>query len=165
MSSSVRRPSSMSGSSAISSGLPANADGLAYGESPKPVGPSGSTCHSDWRAPDRYSRKVTAAGPRSPMPKRPGNELGCSNTPARRRSSFFDKWSVQFYAPETSPGWWQPGGLMSTRREVLTSVLGVGMMSLAAACGGGAAQAAAAGTVAPAKPTSAAAAPTTQAAA
>jgi peptide/nickel transport system substrate-binding protein len=47
---------------------------------------------------------------------------------------------------------------MATRRGFLTSVLGVGAMSLLAACGGGASQTPAASTSAPAKPTTAPAA-------
>ncbi len=40
------QPRSTSGSSATISGLPANADGLWYGESPGPTGVVGNHCHS-----------------------------------------------------------------------------------------------------------------------
>ena len=51
------QPLSIRGSSATSSGEPANADTLAYGELPGPIGFSGSICHRLWPADASQSMK------------------------------------------------------------------------------------------------------------
>ncbi len=72
------------GSSATINGLPANADTLWYGEFAGPMGAVGSSCQTDWPAPTSQSTNWNAAGPKSPMPCGPGNEVVCSSTPAER---------------------------------------------------------------------------------
>jgi len=56
-------------------GLPAKAEKHWYGESPYPVGFSGSTCHNFCPAAKRESANSQAQGPRSPIPKGPGIEV------------------------------------------------------------------------------------------
>ena len=84
-SSAPSQPPSRSGSAATSSGEPANADTLAYGELPGPTGVSGSVCHRLCRPDASQSMKCNADGPKSPLPCGPGSEVGCSSTPASRR--------------------------------------------------------------------------------
>src|SRR5690606_32605454 len=62
------RPSSESACRLIKSGLPANAEGLSYGEKPAPGGPTGNICHQRWPAAARKSANSNASGPRSPTP-------------------------------------------------------------------------------------------------
>ncbi len=69
-------PSRTSESKLMSSGFPAKLERDWYGELPYPVGPTGSTCHS--LCPIRCSVSSHSSAPRpiSPMPNRPGKDVG-----------------------------------------------------------------------------------------
>ena len=68
--------------------LPAKAEQLWYGLSPKPVGDSGSICHTCWPARARKSTKSYAPLPSVPMPNGPGRLATGIRMPLSRIKEF-----------------------------------------------------------------------------
>ena len=98
-----RSPSSRSHSGETRSGLPAKAERPAYGESCAPGGPSGRTCQILRPAAAAQSRNASAPGPRSPIPKRDGSDVGCRRSPASR-VGFFSRARVSGRSPSRGRG-------------------------------------------------------------
>src|SRR5579862_1559456 len=94
-------PLSASLSKLISNGFPAKAEVEEYGEFPLAGGFRGSTCHNPCRADARKSRNSYAPGPKSPIPPREGNEIGCSRIPVERGNDISTYTSIVICAGAT----------------------------------------------------------------
>src|SRR5687768_2204446 len=102
-------PRSTSASRLIRKWFPAQAENDWYGESPKPVGFSGSTCQYDCPACTSQSTNLYASRPRSPMPCPPGKDVGWRRMPEDRGNAMPPSYQlssqrvdIDLYTPEAT---------------------------------------------------------------